>query len=314
MSRQGKDFEELIKTIETALAKGDVEIKSPDYIPDKITGRKREVDISIRTKVGSSPILVILECRDRVGQEDTTWIEQLATKKNDVGASLAIAITSSNFSKNALEKAKHYGIETRTYGKIDVNEIKGWLKFIEIPFITCSFVIDGLTIEFTDGTSLVPNSEELNLSNEKTRIIIRLADNHKFTFRETVHSVLGRTNIYDDVPTDGQFKKRSIAITAPENEAGKWLRVIDNSEIKEIARFVFTLSLKRELEMKSISRIGAYKSDDETLLENVEFDMDLLGQEGTISIKKNKQTGALILSIQEKKLPIIKAQKQAGDK
>ena len=54
-------------------------IKSPDYIPDIFTGQAREIDVSIRCKIGSVEILITVECRDRVRTEDVTWIEQLAT-------------------------------------------------------------------------------------------------------------------------------------------------------------------------------------------------------------------------------------------
>ncbi len=62
----------------------DVQIKSPDFIADSITGEKREVDISLRGKIGSHPILIIIEVRDRDKVQDVTWIEQLATKRDNM--------------------------------------------------------------------------------------------------------------------------------------------------------------------------------------------------------------------------------------
>ena len=47
---------------------------------DKITNQPREVDASIRYQVGSVPILITIECRDRVAVQDSTWIEQLVQK------------------------------------------------------------------------------------------------------------------------------------------------------------------------------------------------------------------------------------------
>ena len=73
-----REFEVLIVRIEQWLGPRGAEVKSPDRIPDRATGESREVDASIRLHVGSAPILVTVECRDRVKGEDVTWIEQIA--------------------------------------------------------------------------------------------------------------------------------------------------------------------------------------------------------------------------------------------
>jgi hypothetical protein len=94
-----KEFEKLVALIEYHLSPQGATIKSPDYIPDKITGELREVDASIRYQVGSTPILITVECRKRSTKQDTRWIEQLVRKRDDIGASATIAVSSSGFSK-----------------------------------------------------------------------------------------------------------------------------------------------------------------------------------------------------------------------
>ena len=93
-------------------------IKSPEFFEDLDTGNKREVDISIKYKVGSVPILITVECRDRNNKDDCTWIEQLASKKSSVGADKTVAVSAAGFSEPALAKAKRLGIETRTLKKL----------------------------------------------------------------------------------------------------------------------------------------------------------------------------------------------------
>src|ERR1043165_2179805 len=115
MARAGRDLERLVELLESYLGGNDqIAIKSPDNLLDKVTGGTREVDVSIRSKVGSSEILVILECRDRGAPQDVTWIEQLATKRDDVGANKAVAVSSSGFSEHAINKAKSKSIDLRT--------------------------------------------------------------------------------------------------------------------------------------------------------------------------------------------------------
>ena len=76
----------------------DVKIQVRDRLPDKDTGELREVDVSIRGKVASAPVLIIVECRDHARTQDVQWIEQLETKRVGVGANAAIAVSSSGFS------------------------------------------------------------------------------------------------------------------------------------------------------------------------------------------------------------------------
>src|SRR5215217_6263461 len=110
---QWREFERLVALLENHLRPQGAIIQSPDSIVDKVTGELREVDASIRYKVDAIPILVTIECRDRVAMQDVTWIEQLVTKRNDIGASATIAVSSNRFTEPAIKKAKFYNIETR---------------------------------------------------------------------------------------------------------------------------------------------------------------------------------------------------------
>jgi hypothetical protein len=126
MERRGRNLEEVVRLIEDALQEQDIEIKSPDFIPDIDTGQPREVDISLRGKIGSSKILIIIECRDRIKIPDATWIEQLACKRESVGADKVIAVSSTGFTEPAKIKAKKNKIELRTFEEIVPQEISQW--------------------------------------------------------------------------------------------------------------------------------------------------------------------------------------------
>lgn len=45
------------------MAGKDISVKSPAFLPDIDTDEPREVDIAITSKIGSTTILVVLECR-----------------------------------------------------------------------------------------------------------------------------------------------------------------------------------------------------------------------------------------------------------
>ena len=120
MAKPWREFELLVARIEGHLAPLGATVKSPDRLTDKFTGMSREVDAAIRFPLGSVPILITIECRDREDREDVTWIEQLATKRHHVGATATIAVSSEGFSEPAIKAAGVHGIETRIIGEMPV--------------------------------------------------------------------------------------------------------------------------------------------------------------------------------------------------
>lgn len=118
MCNDWREFEKLVARIERALAPRGAIVKSPDRVRDLYTGSLREVDASIRYKIGTTPILITVECRKRDSVQDDTWMEQLATKKHKIGAAKTIAVSSSGFTAPATETARYLGIEVRRIRKI----------------------------------------------------------------------------------------------------------------------------------------------------------------------------------------------------
>src|ERR1700722_7435068 len=114
MAVEWREFERLIARIEQTLAPDGAIVKSPDYIKDLFTGEDREVDASIRFRLGTVPILITVECRKRGRVQDDTWLEQLATKRTKVGAAKTIAVASAGFTMPATVTAGLTGVEVRT--------------------------------------------------------------------------------------------------------------------------------------------------------------------------------------------------------
>lgn len=139
-SPEWKEFEKLVARIESDAGKQGFIVTSPDKIRCKVTGRLREVDASVRAKVGTSTILITIECRKRRPKQDVTWIEQLATKKNNIGAARTIAVSSTGFSAEAQIMARHLGIELRHLSEVATAQINQLIKldFVLFPHKRCS--------------------------------------------------------------------------------------------------------------------------------------------------------------------------------
>ena len=131
-------------------------MRSPDRMADKETGQLREVDASVKYQVGSVPILITIECRDRVETEDVTWIEQLIAKRDSIGASATVAVSSAGFSAPALKKAAANRIETRTFREISEDAIREWAQRFEVLVIGSSVQMRQLGVHYKhwDGGTL----------------------------------------------------------------------------------------------------------------------------------------------------------------
>ncbi|GEM_PF-4589489 len=115
MAHAGRALEIVVSALERHLGRSDgVEVVSPALLPDRDTGEPREVDVAVRRRVGSHDILVILECRDRRAPADVRWIEELASKRDSVGADRVVAVSSSGFTRPAREKARALRVDLRS--------------------------------------------------------------------------------------------------------------------------------------------------------------------------------------------------------
>jgi len=129
-----REFEGLVARIEQDAGPLGLKVTSPDRIRCRMTGRLREVDASIRSQVGTSNVLVTIECRKRGRKQDVTWIEQLATKKQAIGADRTIAVSSAGFSEEAHAAARHHGVDLRRLSDVSAAQINTLLHLDFVLF------------------------------------------------------------------------------------------------------------------------------------------------------------------------------------
>lgn len=123
MDPEWRKFERLIARIETDARDSGVIVTSPDHIRCTLTGALREVDASIRQVVDGASRLITIECRKRRGRQDVTWIEQLATKRQSIGADKTIAVSASGFSAAAHKVAAAHQIELKATRDLSVSDL-----------------------------------------------------------------------------------------------------------------------------------------------------------------------------------------------
>ncbi len=298
-TKEWREFEKLVSLIESHLATKGAVIKSPDYIIDKITGEPREVDASIRYQIGSVPILITIECRDRKSIEDSRWIEQLAQKQSDIGANATIAVSSRKFSAPAMRKAKFYGIETRLLNDIAEDSIREWANKVETIIFQGVFHLSSIRISLADDTvfSFDPKMEVkfkekgieykfVHLVDENLEVSIKdlLLQNENPDeealniqgARQVTVNIPSKTlvkipvdlkfsNLFEDVPLSGEVVKKLLRWEFATSEA----TILTGQGVKEVRYLDAEFQMKYKAYPAGVRRFLSYKSEDSTIL-NVE--------------------------------------------
>lgn len=101
-----------------------------------------EIDILITDKFSSVPIQIAIECRDRKETEGADWIQQIIGRKCDFKFDKYIAVSSSGFSKPAIDLAKRHNILLRTTS--DCSTIIDDFSLKKFSFSYPKFMIHGL--------------------------------------------------------------------------------------------------------------------------------------------------------------------------
>lgn len=273
--RGGRELELLVAQLEKCISSFDskIEIKSPDRIQDKITGKFREVDVSLRTTVGSSKILIIIECRDRKKVQDTTWIEQLATKREDVGADKAIAVSSKAFSEGAVLKAHDKNIELRTIAEITIDKISDWFKITALKNYTLSLDVYAVFYprfphrDLKRINSFLTSINAENMTDKK--ILIDQDESLPVSINELLQKKYA-TEISECV-SKRIFKIKKQGRLVAENKV-RGFKLLLEKKSPIINYIEYTVEFTVNVKESGIQSIKSYKTEDGTLADVIKFE------------------------------------------
>lgn len=128
---EGSEYEKLIEKI-YKLLDPDSTIRRNDKIFGHKSETHREIDISIRRKIGPHEILCIVQAKDHKRKIDVKAVNELWGVMDDVRASKGILISAKGFSKAAIKLANNLGIDV--FSAHDLNSEK-WKIEPEIPVL-----------------------------------------------------------------------------------------------------------------------------------------------------------------------------------
>lgn len=275
MTPEWRKFEKLIARIEQAMAPTGAVVTSPDRIPDKVTGELREVDASIRYKVGTSPVLITIECRDRTAVEDVRWIEQLAEKQRGIGASISVAVSSSGFSEPAIKKAAAVGIQVRVLNDATPCEFVQWLSLDNCQIIVDEWALAELNLELFDAPDdaafLPAFQDSFRLLGPRAPLFIRNVDGRRYHVENVLIEWRNRNGSFfpADLPCDGSKVRRYLHLPL-----GRGSLQVETTKGRFDIRVIHVgLLLTRIKSPMPVARLCEYADANCTLVQTAQWDI-----------------------------------------
>jgi Restriction endonuclease len=120
-----KGFERIIEKIHRQWSP-DAQIQHDERVRGH-SGRQRQLDVTIRTRVGPYSILIVVECKEQLRPVGISQVEAFAKKLEDVGASQGVMVSRSGFDDGARAIAAQNQIRLLNYRDA---EDEDWRKVV----------------------------------------------------------------------------------------------------------------------------------------------------------------------------------------
>ncbi len=253
-----------------------VDIKSPDFVYDRVAEVRREVDVAVRGTVAGAEIIIVFECRDRARLEDVTWIEQLATKQRNTGVQAVIAVSSTGFSPAASRVAAHAGIQLRVLSELTATDLFSWMGAGTMEVRLRTFRITHASVDL--DSSLAPDTRlseaaiaRLQSMTDGTPVLWSKVDGRLFSLHDA-WLALGPQAFESDLQS-GEVRNLTLGV-AYRNPAKRY-QIETNAGLADIEKITFRGQFWFFDQTIPIDKIYEYKERDSTLAERVAFAVDV---------------------------------------
>ena len=142
-----KRFEQKAFEIQKSVSPANADIKFGDLILGVDSKTNRQIDISIRTNVGSYSILIVVECKDYKTPVDVTAVEAFISVLRDVRANKGVMISAKGFSEAAVTLAAHHDVDLLRL--IDTESVE-WGADVSMPGLLERAYIEAYSLGFSN--------------------------------------------------------------------------------------------------------------------------------------------------------------------
>ena len=269
-----REFELLVARIEADAGPYGMTVKCPDKIRSRTTGKLREVDASIRYRVGTIEVLITLECRCRARTQDVTWIEQLESKRIAIGADRTIAVSASGFTAGARSAADANGISLRKLSDVGVADINSLLRldFVQFWHKVCGVTRVGIR-KYHSFDWRMPSEGEIDYvlpqDTDPFALIFRSKETGThWSLNDLWHQLQETTDPFDGVVKGERPVLRTACFPYPGTVT------VTTGDVRcLLGDILLTVALSIESEQVSLdaAKKVEYGSDDTTAIQRVEF-------------------------------------------
>lgn len=105
----GISFEKAVAAIQAQLDPA-AAVTHNEVITDRLE-QQRQFDVVVRGSFAGQPMLGVIECKDLMRKVGTPEVDAFVTKAQDINANFKVLMSRRGFSKPALDKCRHYGIQ-----------------------------------------------------------------------------------------------------------------------------------------------------------------------------------------------------------
>lgn len=134
MTQASRDLEILVAKIQQQLAP-QAEVLHDVKLDGRHSGRKRQIDVLVREKIGQYEIKIVMDCKDYKSPVDVKGVEEFAGLLDDVGAQKGVLVCPKGFSAAAKTRAEK--LQINLYSPVDTDPHK-WKATVTMPAI-CDF-------------------------------------------------------------------------------------------------------------------------------------------------------------------------------
>lgn len=146
----GKPFERLVELLEL-LAATDARVEFAAKVPDRVTGKLRDVDVAVWIPSPHGPALYAIECKDHKRAIGVGVVEAVAQKGRDIRAHRVAIASGSGFTHDARIKAEHENIDLLTVREAGDTDWPEWVELRTVSHSTLRWELVGLGVPKSNG-------------------------------------------------------------------------------------------------------------------------------------------------------------------
>lgn len=272
MKNNGKRLERIVKLIQETLKDSSNTIIKSNFKIENISGRKREIDIYIESKINEFVIKIAIECKEYKTAVSVEKIEAFESKCQRIpGINKKVFVSQNGYQKDAVNAAKDFGIEIYDIKNIDAEIVLSWLpvKQLELRFEILNYTLSIESLEFAGKNYVSENkiyfskANPIDITQFVTSIIIEnkqelLGINLLKFMQNSKEEVNKRIKSNFELDLEDAYvineKNQKIVITQIKGNIESWL--IESSP-KIVESHSFGLSKKEAIANQVIFDIGA---------------------------------------------------------